>query len=266
MIPPSGCAPVCIPLRIRINLHDRNAMDIKDFFRVKRVDDFAVIDAQAITAPKGFSPHALLPGFKRIVLFAKQIPDFVFRLEAELKTHYLYGLIREMDSIAHELSGHIHHEGYKNLPLPCFFPIRIKDGKLRGYVSFKHLAERAGMGSIGLNSLLISPKFGNRLCLTALMTEMKIEERTSVLEKPLCLKCNKCVASCPSKAIENGKVDARRCINVSGQVPGVIRPVFNKIVKWNSTKKYAETLINTLSWNINMLCSECLTNCPYFKA
>lgn len=92
-----------------------------------------------------------------------------------------------------------------------------------------------------------------------------IKKKYEKLTKTLCLKCNKCIDSCTSKAIKDGKVELTKCINFSNQIPKIIKPLFKLLMKWKYTKKYIEILINTLSWNIEMICSECLINCPYFK-
>ena len=240
-------------------------MNLNNFFKKNEVDDFAIISADKISAPAGFHPKDLMSSSKSVIIFAKQIPDFIFLTDNKSKTNYLYALIREMDKISYELVNKIIKEGYRTIPLPCFFPVKLKNGKLRGYLSYKHIAEQAGMGSIGLNSLLISGKYGNRLCLSAVITEKEFTVKKRDLKKSLCIKCNRCIESCPSRAIKNGNVKLSKCINFSSQVPVFLMPLFKLFMKWNLTSKYMEALINTLSWNIEMICSECLINCPYFK-
>ena len=245
---------------------ERKSMEIEDFFKEKDVDDYAVLSVSSAESFAGVHPSNLLPNAKSIIIFAKQIPEFVFLIDNRIKTNYLYSLIKEMDRISYDFSVSLNNEGFNTVPLPCFFPIKLEDGKLKGYLSFKHLAEQAGMGSIGLNSLLISEKYGNSLCLSGIITEKPLTVKYNKLEKSLCHECNKCVHSCPAKAINNGCVEATKCINLSNQIPKLMRPLFAAFIKWNPTKKYMEILINNLSWNIDMVCSECLINCPYFRS
>lgn len=240
-------------------------MNIQAFFQEKNIDAYAVLDVSDVVTPAGFHPRDLLPSSKKVVIFAKQIPRFVFEIDNRAKTNYLYSLIREMDRISFELSEKLNREGAQTIPIPSFFPVKLKIKKLRGYLSLKHLAEQAGMGSIGLNSLLISEQYGNRLCLAAILTEKDLTITNQEPQKPLCLKCNKCLESCPAKAISNGKVEVTRCINFSNQIPKFIRPLFKLLMKWNPAQKYIEILINAISWDIEMVCSECLVKCSYFK-
>ena len=60
--------------------------------------------------------------------------------------------------------------GYKAVPLPSLgTPV---DGRYqRALLSFKHAAERAGLGRIGHSSLLITDEFGPRLRLACLVTD-----------------------------------------------------------------------------------------------
>jgi epoxyqueuosine reductase QueG len=242
-----------------------NFMDIERYFNEKMIDDFAILDISKIEAYEGFYPHGLLPNSKSLIIFLKQIPDFIFTINAKLKTNYLHLLIKEMDKISYDFSFDLNNEGFNTVPVPCFFPIELKNGKLKGYLSLKHFAEKAGMGSIGLNSLLISEKYGNRLCLSAIITEKYFEPKKDELKKPLCHNCRRCINSCPSEAIKNGYVETTKCINFSNLVPVIIRPFIKNFMKWNFSKKYIEIMINTLSWNAEMVCSECLINCPFFK-
>lgn len=102
-------------------------------------------------------------------------------------------------------------------------------------------AERAGLGFLGKNGMLISRKFGNWLFLAAILTRVeleadaplrtrnpkpKAEDRTGLL----CGKCTRCIDACPTEAIPlPGLVDARRCISCQtienkGAIPRELRP------------------------------------------
>jgi epoxyqueuosine reductase len=102
-------------------------------------------------------------------------------------------------------------------------------------------AERAGLGFLGKNGMLISRKFGNWLLLAAILTRVEFEadpplrtgkptpeaeDRTGLL----CGKCTRCIDACPTQAIpQPGLVDARRCISYQtienkGVIPRELRP------------------------------------------
>ena len=102
-------------------------------------------------------------------------------------------------------------------------------------------AERAGIGFLGKNGMLISRRSGNWLLLAAILTVVELEtdpplagprrpaaagDRTGLL----CGKCTRCLDACPTQAIPfPGQVDSRRCISYQtienkGVIPRALRP------------------------------------------
>jgi epoxyqueuosine reductase len=102
-------------------------------------------------------------------------------------------------------------------------------------------AERAGLGFLGKNGMLISRRHGNWLLLAAVLVRFELEADPP-LRPPaapgaqkgriglLCGKCTRCVDACPTQAIPHpGLVDARRCISYhtienKGVIPRGVRP------------------------------------------
>lgn len=86
------------------------------------------------------------------------------------------------------------------------------------------IAEQAGLGFIGKNSLLIHPRAGSWFFLGELYTNLPLPADPP-FEKQGCGPCTACIQECPTQAIlDNGVVDARRCISYltieySGTIP-----------------------------------------------
>jgi epoxyqueuosine reductase len=113
------------------------------------------------------------------------------------------------------------------------------------------LAERAGLGFIGKNHMLINRTFGPQLFLGEIITNLnleqsKISKRQSAVNN--CGSCNKCVAACPTGALRaDGHFDATKCISYltiesDTEIPSDLAP------------KIGNRLFG---------CSECLLACPY---
>jgi epoxyqueuosine reductase len=104
-------------------------------------------------------------------------------------------------------------------------------------------AERAGVGFIGKNAMLISRRHGNWLFLAAILTRVELVPDAPVRKKfrdpepgnkagvgLLCGKCTRCLDACPTQAFpQPGVVDARRCISYQtienkGVIPRELRP------------------------------------------
>jgi epoxyqueuosine reductase QueG len=241
-------------------------MELSAFFEQNGVDDFSVVEVSALAAPKGFHPADILPSSKVLVLFGKVIPPFVFELEGKVKSSTLHQLICHMDSIAFCLSDRLRMEGHQSVPVPTFFPVRVHGGKLKGLLSLKHCAVAAGMGSLGLNTLLISERFGNRLCLSGVVSAAAIDCDDARVSKDLCRRCRKCIEACPTKAITDEGVQATRCVNFRHAVPRVMAPALTMAVKFKPAARLTEIMANTLGWSADMICSRCVTVCPHFRA
>ncbi len=76
----------------------------------------------------------------------------------------------------------------------------------------KIIAQKAGVGWIGKNSMLINRQFGSYLFLTEIVSNLDL--KTDVQVKDYCGTCRKCIDACPTKAIvSEGIIDSSRCIS-----------------------------------------------------
>ena len=109
------------------------------------------------------------------------------------------------------------------------------------------VAQRAGIGFIGKNGLVISKEFGSYMFLGELITNLDIEP-----DQPVdygCGDCNRCVTACPTSClIGDGSMNAKRCLSFQTQDKGVRDLEFRKKIK---TVIYG--------------CDICQICCPYNK-
>lgn len=78
----------------------------------------------------------------------------------------------------------------------------------------KSYAQRAGLGWIGRNSLLVTPSHGSMLHLGELVIDMEVDQYDKPLEGVGCGECRRCIEACPNGAILNNRtIDTRRCIS-----------------------------------------------------
>jgi epoxyqueuosine reductase len=82
-----------------------------------------------------------------------------------------------------------------------------------GPILERELAQRAGLGWIGKNSMLIHPKAGSTFFLAEILLGIELEP-----DEPFatdhCGTCTRCIDACPTDCILPGRiVDARRCIS-----------------------------------------------------
>lgn len=75
------------------------------------------------------------------------------------------------------------------------------------------LAQRAGLGFIGKNRMLIHPELGCQILLGELITTLELKADMP-LDNQACGDCGKCIRACPTGALSpDGSFDARKCIS-----------------------------------------------------
>ena len=110
------------------------------------------------------------------------------------------------------------------------------------------LAQRAGIGYIGKNHMLINPNLGLQILLAEIVTDLALAVDIPMEDK--CDNCDECIKACPTGALgADGSFDANKCISYltiehSGQIPGTL------------TKKIGGYLFG---------CDECILACPKDK-
>lgn len=74
------------------------------------------------------------------------------------------------------------------------------------------MAVEAGLGALGLNMMLLTPEFGPRVYLSAVMTDAELEPDGRLAGR-LCLgaACGRCLTACPPDAVGHWSLDKKRC-------------------------------------------------------
>lgn len=111
-------------------------------------------------------------------------------------------------------------------------------------------AERAGLGWIGKNSLLLNRQLGSLTFIGTLMLNLELDYGTPV--RPSCGTCTRCIDACPTGAIVAPKVvDARRCISYQtienrGEIPEEIQRLMGNRVFG------CDACIDACPWNVKV--------------
>jgi len=147
-------------------------------------------------------PRALLPGARSVVCVAAAYPPTDARgavagyARAEDYHRTLRDALRDVAAaIAHEAPGAATRTCVDVEPL-----------------LERALAERAGLGWIGRNSLLLDERHGPWLLLGEVLTDASFPPDAPVAER--CGTCTACVDACPTEALDGARgLDARRCLS-----------------------------------------------------
>ncbi|MBQ3181882.1 MAG: tRNA epoxyqueuosine(34) reductase QueG [Clostridia bacterium] len=144
-----------------------------------------------------------------------------------------------------------HKIAAKKLGKICAFIKEKTDAKLEyfadtGVLHDRYLAYLAGLGFFGLNTCLINEKYGSFFFIGYIVTDLELAPDKPI--KKECVKCKKCVHSCPGHAIDGDfHINVQKCVSYITQLKKLTQEQ-RKILK-NQEMVYG--------------CDRCQEVCPY---
>lgn len=114
--------------------------------------------------------------------------------------------------------------------LEAFIRERVPDAIMKnmvdtGELSDRAVAERAGIGFSGKNTMMISPTLGSWIYLGELLTNIPFQPDEPVTDS--CGECTKCLDACPTGAlVAPGQLNAQRCVSFLTQTKGFLDEEF----------------------------------------
>jgi ferredoxin len=139
-----------------------------------------------------------------------------FTDEGGLPTPYmLFGFAElnwELSKAALKVAKVLESHGYRSLPIPPSYALSRyryweeldETGRYVGDLSIKHAALAAGLGTFGWSNLFLTPAYGARQRLIAVITEAELEPGELIASEELCrpeLCGYACVETCPIGAL-----------------------------------------------------------------
>lgn len=106
-----------------------------------------------------------------------------------------------LERVASRLRNFVEAKGYKIKVIPPDKRVGKKEPfNMMGAISHKAVAKAAGLGWIGKSMLLVTPRFGPRICLATLLTNAPLIPDKPITNK--CGECLKCIKACPVNALK----------------------------------------------------------------
>ena len=191
---------------LKEELHDEASRHGIDLFGVASARDLG-------DAPPGHRPTDILLGAESAIVLGLKMLDAQTDLlplegdtastsprQAMFSGHNAF-LSQKLDGAGYGLSRFLEEKGFN-----AYHQLASTggvDGRyLTGLLSLKHIAAKAGVGVIGRSSLLITPRYGPRVRLTAVVTDAVIDP-DKPLKEDYCSGCpGLCISQCPVNALQ----------------------------------------------------------------
>ncbi len=156
----------------------------------------------------------------RVIVLAKRVSRGTSRITAWNDRHKFYNdelALSRLEEASLDLVYWLEDNGYPALIVP---PTHVDpwtyDGDpqrhLTTLLSLPHAAVEAGLGTLGLNLQLLTPEFGPRVLLTAVLCSVDVA-CDGKMETALCLgpSCGRCLKVCPADAVGHWARDWPAC-------------------------------------------------------
>ncbi|MBN1675937.1 MAG: epoxyqueuosine reductase [Kiritimatiellae bacterium] len=182
-------------------------------------------------APKQMDPRQIFPDARALIVLAFRIPRGCLRGIEEGTFFAAYtamgyeGINRVRQPAAlWTICNHLEDRGYEAVPLPNTVwrwahidmtqggdrpdwsrPVRPGRAAPDVLIHMRIAAVAAGLGEIGYSNLLLTPEFGPRQRLAAILTDMPLAPDPIRPQGVLCDRCKLCVSRCPAQAVHPRK-------------------------------------------------------------
>ena len=146
----------------------------------------------------------------RVIVLAKRLNDGVARIKRWDDRHKYYNdelTLTHLEETSLELVYWLEDAGYPAVIVP---PTHVDPTQYQGdpkahldtLLSLPHAAVEAGLGTLGLNLQLLTPEYGPRVLLSAVLCSVEVEcDRP--MTQALCRgpSCGRCLKTCPADAV-----------------------------------------------------------------
>lgn len=162
-----------------------------------------------------FGPEDILTGAKSVVVLGRKLLWGMSRERnpRNRNVHYAGEMaLSAMEELTYELVRFLEEEHCPSIMTPSAYSRSHQIEVGEKALSLPHVAVEAGLGTLGLNLQLLTPEYGPRVILGALITTAELEP-DRMLDAPLCLgeECGRCLLACPGDAISAWSLDLERC-------------------------------------------------------
>lgn len=235
---------------MKANFEDENlAEEIKEFALNAGADLVGIVSARAIDALPNVwvgwiiqeytkKPRDIMPDANSIVVIGYHVWDDMLEIAIRKGEGWVYPGYFPLGILRLKVIHRLEKKRYKAVPFHS--------------VSYKRLAQLAGFGNFGKNSLIIHPTFGPWIRFTSILTNAEMTSDRP-FDQNLCSDCENCVKACPVGALTPYEVDDTKCL-VGIHLTGKEISNNTEILKLHEP---------SFTKNSHLMCIECQKACRY---
>ncbi len=153
--------------------------------------------------PEPFHPRSIYPQAASVIVIGLPVHLPVLETTPSIYYHELYRTLnRILDERTFQIAewlnqaGHpsifVPRDGYGNLEVLLKNPV--------AFFSHRHAAYLSGLGTFGVNNMILTPGYGPRIRFGTIFTSAVLPPDPT-MENDLCIRCMRCVEMCPSRAL-----------------------------------------------------------------
>ncbi len=172
-----------------------------------------------------------LERLKYAITIGVALSEFVIEQITDKPTYTYFHHYRTVNALIDQimLKGQllIQEKGFKALAVPASQTVNDLLDRYSGIFPHKTAAVMAGLGWIGKNGLFINSKYGPRVRLGTILTDMELSSVEAKVLQQQCGECRICADSCPAMALTGNNwtegcerstlIDAKACSDYMNQ-------------------------------------------------
>lgn len=172
--------------------------------------------------PEEFFPQSIFPTARSVVVIGLPIHLPVLETSPSIYYREIYTTVNTLlDQYTYRLACFLNDLGYPSVFVPRdgYGSIKVLVKNPIAFFSHRHAAVLAGLGTFGVNNMVLTQRFGPRVRFGSVLTSAVVPP-DPVKSVHLCTRCMQCVRNCPSKALSgedypSGLTDRFACASYS---------------------------------------------------
>jgi len=172
--------------------------------------------------PEEFFPQSIFPEARSVIVIG--LPILLPVLETSPSIYYReqYVTVNSLlDQYTYRLAVFLNEQGYPSVFVPRdgYGGIEALRENPTAFFSHRHAAYLAGLGTFGVNNVILTRKYGPRVRFGSVFTAAVLPP-DPIIPDQLCTRCMQCMRMCPAKALggkeyPRGLTDKSACVEQS---------------------------------------------------